>query len=102
MVKETEKKPRRVGDGTPGPGRPKGVPNKTTSILKDAILRAAEKAGNKVGDDGLISYLEEQAEKNPGPFMSLLGKVLPMQVEGSGEDGEHVVKIVLEGVSANR
>ena len=84
MVKQTEKNPR-VGDGTPGPGRPKGIPNKTTALLKDAILRAAEKAGNKVGDEGLVSYLELQAVENPGPFMSLLGKVLPMQL--TGEDG---------------
>ncbi|MCZ4270899.1 hypothetical protein [Maritalea porphyrae] len=68
-----------------GKGRPKGSPNKTTALLKDAILKAAEKAGNSVGDEGLVSYLEHQATENPGPFMSLLGKVLPMQV--TGEDG---------------
>lgn len=68
-----------------GKGRPKGARNKTTALLKDAILKAAEQAGNKVGDQGLVSYLEDQATKNPGPFMSLLGKVLPMQV--TGEDG---------------
>jgi hypothetical protein len=67
-----------------GMGRPKGALNKTTSLLKDAILKAAEQAGNKVGDDGMVSYLEFQATENPGPFMSLLGKVLPMQVTGAG------------------
>lgn len=63
-------------------GRAKGTPNKTTKLLKDAILKAAENAGNKVGDNGLVSYLEQQAAENPGPFMSLLGKVLPMQIAG--------------------
>ena len=63
-------------------GRAKGTPNKTTQLLKDAILKAAEQAGNKVGKDGLVSYLEVQATENPGPFMALLGKVLPMQVAG--------------------
>lgn len=63
-------------------GRKKGVPNKTTALLKDAILKAAEQAG---GDEGLVGYLAAQAEANPGPFMALLGKVLPMQV--TGEDG---------------
>lgn len=78
---------RKIGPnrGNAGKGRPKGAPNKTTALLKDAILKAAEQAGNKVGDQGLVSYLEDQATKNPGPFMSLLGKVLPMQV--TGEDG---------------
>lgn len=80
-VKETNGK-RRVGDGTPGPGRPKGVPNKTTALLKDAILEAAEKAGGK---GGLVGYLTTQAMENPQSFMPLLGKVLPMQV--TGEDG---------------
>lgn len=61
------------------PGRPKGVPNKATALLKDAILIAAERAGE--GD--LAAYLHAQAIANPGPFMALLGKVLPMQVTGS-------------------
>lgn len=61
-------------------GRQKGTPNKTTALLKDAILEAAELAGGK---DGLVGYLKIQATANPGPFMSLLGKVLPQQLTGS-------------------
>ena len=79
-----------------GKGRPKGSVNKTTALLKDAILKAAENAGNKVGSDGLISYLEQQAVENPGPFMALLGKVLPMQV--TGEDGNAISIQVVTGV----
>jgi hypothetical protein len=63
-------------------GRKKGTPNKTTALLKDAILKAAELAGDS---EGLVGYLKIQASANPGPFMALLGKVLPMQV--TGEDG---------------
>lgn len=73
------------------PGRPKGSVNKTTALLKDAILAAADQAGGKAG---LVGYLKTQAEENPGPFLSLLGKVLPMQVTGTGEDGAIVVEIV--------
>lgn len=61
-------------------GRQKGTPNKTTALLKDAILQAANKAGGK---DKLVGYLETQAKANPGPFLALLGKVLPMQVTGA-------------------
>jgi len=79
-------KTRRVGDGTPGPGRPKGVPNKNTTLLKDAILQAATQAGGK---EGLVGYLAKQADENPQSFLPLLGKVLPMQL--TGEDGEQLV-----------
>lgn len=71
--------------GKPGPGRPKGVPNKSTQLLKDAILQAAQDAG---GAGGMVGYLTLQAQENPGPFMSLLGKVLPMQVDVAG--GVHI------------
>lgn len=78
----TDKKSAGIGKGTPGPGRPKGAANRTTTLLKDAILRAADEAG---GADGLVGYLKKQAKDNPGPFMALLGKVLPMQVAGGLE-----------------
>jgi len=71
-------------------GRPKGSPNKTTALLKDALLIAAEKAGGKAG---MVGYLTTQASENPSAFMSLLGKVLPLQIAGTGEDGKIVVHI---------
>lgn len=74
--------------GNAGKGRPKGSKNKTTALLKDAILKAAEQAGNDVGSEGLVSYLQHQAKVSPAAFMGLLGKVLPMQV--TGEDGDPV------------
>ncbi|MBD9455876.1 hypothetical protein IB244_30845 [Rhizobium sp. RHZ02] len=69
-----------VNTGNRGKGRPKGAKNKTTALLKDAILKAAEEAGGK---DGIVGYLKAQAGANPGPFMALLGKVLPTQLEGN-------------------
>lgn len=89
MEKETEKKPRRVGDGTPGPGRKKGVPNKTTTALKEMILKALDEAA----PGGGIEYLKLQSKENPTAFLSLVGKVLPLTVQGSGDQGEHIVVI---------
>ena len=71
-------------------GRPKGSPNKTTALLKDAILKAAEGAGGK---KGLVGYLQERAKDQPGPFMALLGKVLPLQIANEG-DGTFTVTVI--------
>lgn len=73
-VKETNGK-QKVGDGTPGPGRPKGVPNKVTGQLKEMILKALDDAGG-------AEYLLTQAQTNPNAFLTLVGKVLPMTVAG--------------------
>ena len=79
-----------TGKRTKRGGRAKGTPNKTTALLKDALLIAAEKAGGKAG---MVGYLTTQASDNPAAFMSLLGKVLPLQIAGTGEDGKIVVQI---------
>lgn len=89
-VKETTKKPR-VGDGTPGPGRPKGVPNKNTTALKEMILGALHKKGG-------IDYLVEQAEENPTAFLTLVGKVLPLDVNNK-HDGQVVAHVVFKGLN---
>ena len=66
--------------GNAGKGRPKGSPNKITADLKRAILEAAEAAG---GPLGTVGYLTVQATENPASFMTLLGKVLPLDVNGN-------------------
>jgi hypothetical protein len=81
-------------------GREKGAPNKVTTRLKDAILAAAEQAG---GDGGLVKYLHEQARMNPGHFMTLLGKVLPLQVQGDKDAPLNArVTVAWESVSSTK
>lgn len=80
---------KRKGDPKTG-GRQVGTPNRTTALLKDAILQAATLAGGK---DGLVGYLQARALDTPGPFLSLVGKVLPMQVDAS-VDGKIIVQII--------
>lgn len=75
--------------GNAGKGRKKGVPNKTTGLLKEMILTALEGAH----PEGGIGYLKQQAKEQPAAFMTLLGKVLPTQVHGAGEEGEHLVEV---------
>jgi hypothetical protein len=68
-----------------GPGRPKGSQDKTTRILKEAILLAAEQVGEDLmGKGGLTGYLRRVAIEDVKAFASLLGKVLPMQITGEG------------------
>lgn len=66
------------------PGRPKGVPNKTTTEVKQMILDALAGAGG-------VEYLIRQAEEKPQAFLALLGRVMPLQVNGAGENGEHLI-----------
>lgn len=72
----------------PKGGSRKGVPNKVTKELKDMILGALNKAG---GED----YLTKRANdpKTASAFLTLVGKVLPMQVTGEG-GGAIVVKVM--------
>lgn len=72
--------PRKVGGSKPGEcrgnagkGRKKGVPNKTTKALKDMILGALEAKGGQ-------KWLERQMEENPAAMLTLLGKVLPQDI----------------------
>lgn len=67
-------------------GRQKGTPNKVTAALKDMILGALDDAGGR-------KYLARQADDNPAAFMTLVGKVLPLQVAGD-PDNPIVVPVV--------
>lgn len=64
--------------GNAGKGRPKGSVNKTTAAIKDMVMSALDEAGG-------IEYLVTQSRENPTAFLTLVGKVLPLQV--TGEDG---------------
>lgn len=76
--------------GNAGKGRPKGAANKTTKEVKEMILEALQRAGG-------IQYLVDQAREKPVAFLGLVGKVMPLQVNGPGENGEHLFqKIVRE------
>jgi hypothetical protein len=84
-VKKTKSNPASRFPG-PGPGRPKGMPNKVTADLKSMILKALD-------DKGGADYLARQADENPTAFLTLVGKVLPMTIGGEqGTSGKLVVR----------
>ena len=68
----------KIEKGTRPIGRKKGTPNKVTQHVKDMVIEALHKAGG-------VDYLLRQAKAEPKAFLSLLGKVLPLQVKHSGD-----------------
>ena len=91
-VIKTTRKPTGAAAKGAGPGRPKGLPNKTTKALKDMILAALDGAGG-------VEYLMERAQdpRTASAFLTLVGKVLPMQVTGA-DDGPLDAKLTIEYV----
>ena len=67
---------------TSGQGRPKGSVNRDNRDIREMIVGALCAVGG-------TNYLARQAEQNPVAFMSLIGRVLPLQV--SGENGGALV-----------
>lgn len=80
--KKTEKK---LFAGKPGPGRPKGLQNKTTSTMKQAIAAVydALQKGQKVEHGHFIEW----AKKHPTEFYKIASKLLPLQISGDDEGG---------------
>lgn len=75
-----------AGGKRAGAGRPKGVPNKINGDIKQMLLDALNAKGG-------AAYFMEQAEQNPAAFMTLVGKILPMQISGGeGTSGKLSIK----------
>lgn len=75
-----------------GKGRPPGASNKITREVKQMILDALDAAGGKGGG---VAYLTAQAKKNPKSFLTLVGKVLPLQI--TGKDGSALLVQMAKG-----
>lgn len=73
-----------------GPGRPKGSANKFTT-LKAAFLNVFERMG---GEDALLEWANA-SNRNKAAFYQWITKMLPADVNVSGENGGPIqVKIV--------
>ena len=83
-VKETPK----IGEGLAGPGRPKGLPNRSTQIVREAIANLLERnAGN------MDRWLNEVAQDDPYKALDLMNKLSEYHIpklartELTGADG---------------
>ncbi len=79
-------------------GRKAGTPNKTTMLLREAVLAGAEAAGNELGGDGHVSYMKFVALNHPKSFLPLYASSMPQQLEPEPPEGKvfHTVEDVRE------
>lgn len=71
----------KITGGKPGPGRPKGSPNKVTAAAKDAIAQAAEELG---GFQRIVDWAKEDPLNERAFWATIYPKLIPVQVSGEG------------------
>lgn len=87
MTENNKLKQSRKGKTNNPNGRPKGVPNKDTALIRDMIAQALNEVGG-------VQYLASVAQSHPGPFLALVGKVMPVQVTGAdGGAVQHAIRV---------
>ena len=79
-----------VARGNAGKGRRKGSVNKITAIAKDVIATASDQLG---GVERLVAWAREDAKNEAAFWTTIYPKLLPLQVNGAGDEGEHVHSI---------
>ena len=101
MEKKNPEKPKKTGrNGVPVPsnplGRPKGIPNKLTLTVKEAIEKCFGAMG---GWKDMLEWASQQ--KNKGAFYNgLLAKLIPRNLEVSGPSGSPVPVALTASLSA--
>jgi len=76
-----------------GPGRPKGVPNKTTRSAKEAIAAAAEALG---GAERLTAWALEDPSNERVFWGNIYPKLLPLQLQG---DAQNPIALLISGIN---
>lgn len=84
-VKKTDQK--RIGSGAPGPGRPKGSPNKSTLAVKEALIAAFDGMGG-------VNALQTWAMANETEFYKLWVKMLPQDVNANLKGNISLIQLV--------
>lgn len=72
-------------------GRQPGSPNKTTAAVKELIEGALSDLGGK-------KWLVKAAKKQPGAFMNLISKLIPRDLNVSGEVKHTLEQLVMQSM----
>jgi len=80
-IQSTEK---RIGAGKPGPGRPKGSPNRVGKAARDVIAEAASRLG---GVERMVEWAQEAPENEKAFWTMLYPKLVPLENYMTGPDG---------------
>jgi hypothetical protein len=95
METDNDFKTPEIGKGLAGPGRPKGMPNKATGIVREAIANLLERNA-----PNMDRWLNEVADKDPHKALDIIQKLSEYHIpklartEVTGLDGapqQHVV-----------
>jgi hypothetical protein len=74
-------------------GRKAGTPNKATANAKAAIEEVFEGLG---GATALKAWAKASPDNEKAFYIQIWPKILPLQVNGPGSNGEHIHKVVRE------
>lgn len=77
---------------SPKAGRKKGTKNKTTVAVKEGIMQAFQELGG-------VNYLVAVGKEDPKTFCSLLGKVIPAEINAELNLSGNVQIIVDTGIT---
>jgi hypothetical protein len=77
------------GEKRPGQGRPKGSKDKGNALIREMIAQALDQVGG-------VQYLADTAKTHQAAFLGLVGKVMPVQIEGGDSPIKHSIKVTFE------
>jgi len=90
MSEKQSKKSTGRGGKREGAGRPAGSLDKGNALIREMIVEALDQAGG-------VEYLVRQANAKPAAFLALIGKVMPVQIEGAkGGPIEHSLTVTFK------
>ena len=84
--------PRFTRGGVPGPGRPKGSRNRTTSAMREAFMAVFEDLQASHKGEGRFPHLRAWADAHPTEYYKIAVRLMPLEVEARSAIGMVVFK----------